>query len=224
MITTPINGSVATFITYNLSDCFFLIFLISNQSRLIFPKIQIIFLFFFFLNLILENYTILCIISIIECTSLCIEIQSHSINVYLVVCKFWFRTIRRVGQYFIREINTFYIRKWRKFFRCIFVLWTVYPKYIWFESTRSFLRYIQTYIFFFLFFTVIIIYLKKKTENYLFYKKSIISYNINLRFFFIIQYENKKLLIIKINVRYTTACRHERWHFFENIRKKFRTM
>lgn len=50
---------------------------------------------------------------------------------------------------------------------------------------------------------------KKETENYLFYKKSIISYNINLRFFFIIQYENKKLLIIKINVRYTTACRHE---------------
>ena len=39
----------------------------------------------------------------------------------------WFRTIRRVGQYFVQEINTLYTWKKEEYLLgIIFVLWTVY--------------------------------------------------------------------------------------------------
>lgn len=125
-----------------------------NQSRLIFPKIQIIFFFFWTRSLKISiQITQFCAsYRLLNAQSLCIEIQSHSINVYLVVCKFWFRTIRRVGQYFIREINTFYIRKWRKFFRCIFVLWTVIPVPNIYDS-KAHVRFSDIYKFIYIFFS-----------------------------------------------------------------------
>lgn len=103
---------------------------------------------------------------------------------------------------------------------------SIYPKYTIRKHTFVSPIYTNLYIFFSFFYCDHNLYIKKKKTNYLFSIKSIISYNINLSlFFFIIQYENKKLLIIKIKtcvIRLYVATRGD--IFFENIQKKFRTM